>query len=355
MLGAAGVQHHLQLRGLRRQRGEGALVLDFLDVGPGAADHGGGTRQFARHIAAGHADARQPAGAHHAALDDRRQHHRIDVAAAQHDADLAAGEARLVADQRRQPNRARTLHHRLFDLQQHHDRLLDVAFRHQHDVVDLLTHDLPRQQAGLAYRDALGQRSRRAGHLGALEQRVHGRKVLGLHTDDLDAGPQSARGGGDAGNQPAAADGDAQAVDIGMRSEHLQRDRALPGDHRGIVVRMHHRQAALGRHPGGLGLGVIEAVAAQDDLGAEAARALDLHRGREARHHDYRRHAHPLRVVRHALRVIAGRYRDHTAPALVFGQRQQPVQRTALLEAGGELEVLELEVHLGAGNLRQRA
>ena len=41
MLGAAGVQHHLQLRGLRRQRGEGALVLDFLDVGPGAGIHGG--------------------------------------------------------------------------------------------------------------------------------------------------------------------------------------------------------------------------------------------------------------------------------------------------------------------------
>jgi hypothetical protein len=43
----------------------------------------------ARHVARAHADARQPPGAHHAALDDGRQQQRVDVAAAQHQAHLA--------------------------------------------------------------------------------------------------------------------------------------------------------------------------------------------------------------------------------------------------------------------------
>ncbi len=113
-------------------------------------------RQRARHVARADADARQPAGPHHAALDDRRQQQRVDVAAAQHQADLAAAEALRVLQQRRQPGGARALDQGLLDLQQHHDGLLDVAFVDQHQVVDVLLDDLLGDAPGRAHGDALG-------------------------------------------------------------------------------------------------------------------------------------------------------------------------------------------------------
>ena len=85
--------------------------------------------------------ARQPAGAHHAALDDGGQQQRVDVAAAQHQADFPALEALRVFQQRRQPGRARAFDHGLLDLQQHQHGLLDVALVHQHHVVHPLADD----------------------------------------------------------------------------------------------------------------------------------------------------------------------------------------------------------------------
>ena len=61
-----------------------------------------------------------------------------------------------------------------------------------------------------------------------------------------------------------------------------------------------------------------------------------------------------LRVVRDALRVVAGRRRDDAAPALLGREQQQRVARAALLEAAGALQVVELAVDVRAGELRQR-
>ena len=60
-------------------------------------------------------------------------------------------------------------------------------------------------------------------------------------------------------------------------------------------------------------------------------------------------------MVGDRLGVVAGAHRDDAAAALRVGQREQLVQRAALLEGGGELQVLELEEDLGAGEARQRA
>ena len=61
-----------------------------------------------------------------------------------------------------------------------------------------------------------------------------------------------------------------------------------------------------------------------------------------------------MRVIGHALRVIAGRHRDHAAPPLVRRQRLQPMERAALLEGRGELEVFEFEPEIAAADLAQR-
>src|SRR6185369_17422065 len=102
-------------------------------------------------------------------------------------------------------------------------------------------------------------------------------------------------------------------------------------------------------------LGAVEVVALEDHLGAVPARLLDLHERRVARHHDGRGNSQALRVIGHALRVIARGAGDDAALALPGRERRELVERAAFLERCRELVVLELEVHLGPGDLRERA
>jgi hypothetical protein len=70
---------------------------------------------------------------------------------------------------------------------------------------------------------------------------------------------------------------------------------------------------------------------------------------------DHRAQAQALRVVGHALGMVARAHGDHAARALPGAQLGQLVAGAAFLEGGGELQVLELEEDLRAGQLRQRA
>jgi hypothetical protein len=53
--------------------------------------------------------------------------------------------------------------------------------------------------------------------------------------------------------------------------------------------------------------------------------------------------------------VVSRAHRDHAAAALGLRQGQQLVERAALLERRGELQVLQLEENLRPGEPRQRA
>ena len=75
--------------------------------------------------------------------------------------------------------------------------------------------------------------------------------------------------------------------------------------------------------------------------------------GVDSRHHDRRRNAEPLGVIRDRLRMVAGRRGDHAARALLRRQLQQFVERAALLVGGGELQILELQPDFGADDLGQ--
>ena len=121
-----------------------------------------------------------------------------------------------------------------------------------------------------------------------------------------------------------------------------------------IVVRVDHgeilRLAMRARELGGL----LQRLAGNDGLGAVTPGVLDLHHRRAHGHHDAGGNAKPMCVIGHALRMVAGRHRDHAAPAFVRRQRQQPVERAALLEGRGELQVLEFQPELAAADLAQR-
>ena len=59
-------------------------------------------------------------------------------------------------------------------------------------------------------------------------------------------------------------------------------------------------------------------------------------------------------MARHRLRVVAGRHRDHAAFAFAIAQQCQPVGGAAFLEGTGDLQVVELQHHVGAGGARHR-
>ena len=92
-------------------------------------------------------------------------------------------------------------------------------------------------------------------------------------------------------------------------------DRALPGDDQRIVVGRHQHGAALLRDPARDRLAVLALAVVEHDLGAERGGALALRPRRVARHHDDGRHVEQLRRRRDALRMVAGRERDHAAGA----------------------------------------
>ena len=83
----------------------------------------------------------------------------VDVAAAQHEADLAAAEPLGIAHDRREAGGAGALGHGLLDLEQLQDRGLDRGLLDQQHVVDQALDDRQGQVARLLDRDALGDAS----------------------------------------------------------------------------------------------------------------------------------------------------------------------------------------------------
>ena len=120
----------------------------------------------------------------------------------------------------------------------------------------------------------------------------------------------------------------------------LQARRALPGDDRGIVEARDDGRTALARDPRCNLLAALAAAVVQDNLGAFAARALDLHARRVGRHHNDSANAQPFRRDRDPAGVVAGR-KGHDASRPFFGRKlQQTVGRAPQLEGTAGLQAL---------------
>ena len=81
---------------------------------------------------------------------------------------------------------------------------------------------------------------------------------------------------------------------------------------------------------------------------------MHLHLRSPDRHHDRRGDAEQGRVVGDRLRVVARRHRNDATCALLGREAEELVAGAAVLERGGELEVLELHVDVGTGDRGQR-
>ena len=103
------------------------------------------------------------------------------------------------------------------------------------------------------------------------------------------SGPQELAVDGDAGGKPAPADRHENGLDrVRVLAQDFHADRALSGDHVGIVVGMDEDQSLLRLELPRVRVGFIEAVAVQNDRCAVAANSIDLYVGRGARHDDGR-------------------------------------------------------------------
>jgi hypothetical protein len=113
---------------------------------------------------------------------------RVDIAAAQHQTDLAPANSSGCAKQRGEACGARALDHRLFDLEQQADRAFQMTLGDQHDVVVQLGDALARIFAGFLDRDPLGERIALTSHIHAVKLGIHRRIEFGLHPDEADVG-----------------------------------------------------------------------------------------------------------------------------------------------------------------------
>ena len=119
----------------------GAAVLDLEDVGAKLAEHRRDLPEQPRPVGDREAERHDPLLAFELAHHDRGEQTRIDVAAAEYEADLLALEALRLREQRREPRGARALRHRLLQGEIGVHRTLDVLFVNQHNVGNEFAHD----------------------------------------------------------------------------------------------------------------------------------------------------------------------------------------------------------------------
>jgi hypothetical protein len=128
-----------------------------------------------------------------------------------------------------------------------------------------------------------------------------------------------------------------------MLPQDLHADRALPGDHVGIVVGMHEREPAAAFHAQGVRIRFVVRIAVQHHFRAARRDCVHLDARRGHRHDDHRAAAEFLRCEGDALRVIACARRDYAALQLLRRQIRHLVVGTAQLEREHRLQVLALE------------
>ena len=240
------------------------------------------------------------------------------------------------------------------DLQQQRNGILQRCLVRQQNVIDPLPDHLLGEPARFLHRDSFGQRIAPAGQSLARQAVVHRGEQASLDADHLDFRLQRLGHRSHAGDQPAAADGRDDAVEIRRIRHHFQRD--SPGTRRDmrIVEGVDEGEPQFLLELAGMGIGFVEGFPFQHDIAAYALGLHDLNRGRGARHDDGDRHAQARTVIAEALAVVTRRRGDHAAFALCLVHQQQRIQRAALLVCGGELQVFELQPDFRARDVGKR-
>ena len=114
----------------------------------------------------------------------------------------------------------------------------------------------------------------------------------------------------------AAADGYDDRIEFWNIGQHFQCDGSLSGDDVRIVVRVHESKSFFVRDFVGIGFGLADGIAFENDACTESLGSADLRKGLAFRHNDGRCESQALRVVGDALCVIPRR--NGNDPIILF-------------------------------------
>ncbi len=172
-----------------------------------------------------------------------------------------------------------------------------------------------------------------------------------MHPDNANSRVALFQRAGHAADQSPAADGHDDRLKALHLLQQLQTDGALAVDHGMVIERMQKRHSFQLADAERFVTGLIVVCAVQDHLGSKSTGGGDLHQGGHERHDNPRQHTTLGGMVGHGLGMIAGAGGDHSAPLLILAQQQNPVERTALFEGSGPLQIIQLEKDLLTGHL----
>jgi len=185
----------------------------------------------------------------------------------------------------------------------------DLVGRDGDDLVEADAADAEGFRSGLAHRHAVREQPDAVQHdaLVGCERRLHAGRIVGLDPDHLDVGPQELDESRHAGRKAAAPDRHEDGLERArMLLQDLGADRALAGDHIGIVVRVHEGEAARVAEVDCMAVGLVEIVAVDHGMATPRLDARDLDARRRARHHDSGGDAELLGREGDALGVVTG-------------------------------------------------
>ena len=186
--------------------------------------------------------------------------------------------------------------------------------------VDLVGDDRAGERARLLDRDPFRQRVAADLAARSFDDILHRRIELGFDPDHFDLGIERLGGDGDAADQPAAADGNDQDVEIGHFGEDFERDGAGAGDDLAVVERVDEDECLLRLELAGMVVGVVKGLPVEQDPRAVALGLGDLYRRGRIGHDDGHGNAEALAVLGDRLGMVAGRCGDDPALAFVIGQ-----------------------------------
>ncbi len=287
------------------------------------------------------------------AFDDGGKNQGIDIATAEHNADLLPRKSPRLLGEGCKGGGGGTLHHRLFQVQQETKRGLDVVFSGQHDIRHQPGDDGLGLLSGTLHGNALGDGGPTA--LDGLPGQglLHGGKPDGLNADDLYGRVDAPCGRGDAGDEPPAPHRYDENLQVRLAGQHLEGDGSLTRDDPFIVIGMDQGESLFYGEVPGMVSGVREQFSVKDHLGPMLPCVLHLDVRGVQRHHNGGRDAELSAVVGHRLGMISRGHGDHPPFTRLGGQGTEFHQGAALLERTGVLEVFVLEKHRCTREVRE--
>ena len=319
-------------------------------VGAAGRDDVADQRQLAGFVLQGNHQVGLATAHDQASGNDPAEDIHIDVAARDQADGLFAGQGQLTEESRRHRSGPGALGHQLLVFHQREDGRGNLVLADRDHIVHVLLHHPVGGFAGGFHRDAV----RKGIHpiqrlvLMVVERPGHAGSPRRLHAVDLDLRPQALDGKSHAGDQPAAAHRHDDRIHVGQLVQNLQSDGSLPRNDQLVIVGVDEGHAGFLLQFHRPVVGVVVGALDQLHLGSQPLGAFHLHDGGAVRHADHTADAHAGGRQGYPLGVVARRTGNDALGALFRGELADFVVGATHLETAGDLQVLGLQVQIGA-------